>query len=174
MIEKRAVKKFICSSRRPRLYRTRKPRPPGPLGGATRSTAGVPAAVRPELRIDHVRIGHASDAGHSSVLTVMGPGIITASVDQDAGGMHHLPRGGLSSATRTIWSLPFLILALAVVPEMGTDGGGHPAGDLPISSASGFGVRLTRRPWRSWCWPTSPTPGASEFAGSPPALNLRH
>src|SRR3989304_2474948 len=53
-------------------------------------------------------------------LAVMGPGIITASVDQDAGGITTYTLAGAQYGYKLLWSLLFIGLALAVVQEMGT------------------------------------------------------
>lgn len=51
-------------------------------------------------------------------LSVMGPGIITASVDQDAGGITTYTLAGAHYGYALLWSIPFMVIALAVVQEM--------------------------------------------------------
>ena len=46
-------------------------------------------------------------------LAVMGPGIITASVDQDAGGITTYSVAGAQYGYTLLWSLPFIVVALA-------------------------------------------------------------
>jgi NRAMP (natural resistance-associated macrophage protein)-like metal ion transporter len=76
-------------------------------------------------------------------LAVMGPGIITASVDQDAGGITTYSVAGAQFGYATLWSLPFIILALAVVQEMGTRMGVVTGRGLADLIRERFGVRFT-------------------------------
>jgi NRAMP (natural resistance-associated macrophage protein)-like metal ion transporter len=76
-------------------------------------------------------------------LTVMGPGIITASVDQDAGGITTYSVAGAQYGYSHLWSLPFIILALAVVQEMGTRMGVVTGRGLADLIRERFGVRFT-------------------------------
>jgi len=76
-------------------------------------------------------------------LTVMGPGIITASVDQDAGGITTYSVAGARFGYSHLWSLPFIILALAVVQEMGTRMGVVTGRGLADLIRERFGVRFT-------------------------------
>ena len=76
-------------------------------------------------------------------LTVMGPGIITASVDQDAGGITTYSVAGAQYGYTHLWSLPFIILALAVVQEMGTRMGVVTGRGLADLIRERFGVRFT-------------------------------
>lgn len=76
-------------------------------------------------------------------LTVMGPGIITASVDQDAGGITTYSVAGAQYGYTHLWSLPFIIVALAVVQEMGTRMGVVTGRGLADLIRERFGVRFT-------------------------------
>ena len=76
-------------------------------------------------------------------LAVMGPGIITASVDQDAGGITTYSVAGAQFGYTHLWSLPFIILALAVVQEMGTRMGVVTGRGLADLIRERFGVRFT-------------------------------
>jgi Mn2+/Fe2+ NRAMP family transporter len=76
-------------------------------------------------------------------LAVMGPGIITASVDQDAGGITTYSVAGARYGYSLLWSMPFIILALAVVQEMGTRMGVVSGRGLADLIRERFGVRLT-------------------------------
>ncbi len=76
-------------------------------------------------------------------LAVMGPGIITASVDQDAGGITTYSVAGAQYGYTHLWSLPFIVLALAVVQEMGTRMGIVTGRGLADLIRERFGVRLT-------------------------------
>lgn len=76
-------------------------------------------------------------------LAVMGPGIITASVDQDAGGITTYSVAGAQYGYTLLWSLPFIVVALAVVQEMGTRMGVVSGRGLADLIRQRFGVRLT-------------------------------
>ena len=76
-------------------------------------------------------------------LTVMGPGIITASVDQDAGGITTYSVAGAQYGYSLLWSLPFIVLALAVVQEMGTRMGVVTGRGLADLIRERFGLRFT-------------------------------
>ncbi len=76
-------------------------------------------------------------------LAVMGPGIITASVDQDAGGITAYSLAGAQYGFALLWSLPFIVLALAVVQEMGTRMGVVTGRGLADLVRERFGVRFT-------------------------------
>ena len=53
-------------------------------------------------------------------LSIMGPGIITASVDQDAGGIATYSLAGAKYGYSLLWALFFTDISLAVVQEMGS------------------------------------------------------
>ncbi|HSB69085.1 MAG TPA: Nramp family divalent metal transporter [Candidatus Methylomirabilis sp.] len=76
-------------------------------------------------------------------VAVMGPGIITASVDQDAGGITTYSVAGAQYGYTLLWSLPFIVIALAVVQEMGTRMGVVTGRGLADLIRERFGVRLT-------------------------------
>ncbi|MBI4840851.1 MAG: Nramp family divalent metal transporter [candidate division NC10 bacterium] len=76
-------------------------------------------------------------------LTVMGPGIITASVDQDAGGITTYSVAGAQYGYSLLWSLPFIVVALAVIQEMGTRMGVVTGRGLADLIRERFGLRIT-------------------------------
>src|SRR3972149_9544360 len=76
-------------------------------------------------------------------LAVMGPGIIPASVDQDAGGITTYTLAGAQYGYKLLWSLLFIGLALAVVQEMGTRMGVVSGKGLAELVRERFGVRVT-------------------------------
>ncbi|HSB77391.1 MAG TPA: Nramp family divalent metal transporter [Candidatus Methylomirabilis sp.] len=76
-------------------------------------------------------------------LAVMGPGIITASVDQDAGGITTYSVAGAQYGYTLLWSLPFIVIALAVIQEMGTRMGVVTGRGLADLIRERLGVRLT-------------------------------
>ncbi len=77
------------------------------------------------------------------LLAVMGPGIITASVDNDAGGITTYTLAGAQYGYKLLWSLPLIGLALAVVQEMGVRMGVVSGKGLAELVRERFGVRLT-------------------------------
>ncbi len=76
-------------------------------------------------------------------LAVMGPGIITASVDQDAGGITTYSVAGARYGYSLLWSLPFIVLALAVIQEMGTRMGVVTGRGLADLIRERLGLRVT-------------------------------
>jgi NRAMP (natural resistance-associated macrophage protein)-like metal ion transporter len=76
-------------------------------------------------------------------LAVMGPGIITASVDQDAGGITTYSVAGAQYGYTLLWSLPFIVVALAVIQEMGTRMGVVTGRGLAELIRQRFGLRIT-------------------------------
>ena len=76
-------------------------------------------------------------------LSVMGPGIITASVDQDAGGIATYSLAGAHYGFSLLWSLLFIALSLAVVQEMGARMGVITGKGLADLIRERFGVRVT-------------------------------
>ncbi len=76
-------------------------------------------------------------------LAVMGPGIITASVDQDAGGITTYSLAGAQFGYGLLWSLLFIAIALAVIQEMGTRMGVMTGKGLADLIRERFGVRVT-------------------------------
>ena len=93
----------------------------------------------PEKR--HVRPGRWRQV--ALFLAVMGPGLITASVDNDAGGITTYSLAGAQFGTKLLWTLGPVTVALIVVQEMSARMGvvtGKGLGDLIREN---FGVRTT-------------------------------
>ena len=76
-------------------------------------------------------------------LSVMGPGIITASVDQDAGGIATYSLAGAHYGTSLLWSLFFITISLAVVQEMGSRMGVVTGKGLAELIREVYGLRFT-------------------------------
>ena len=76
-------------------------------------------------------------------LAVMGPGIITASVDQDAGGIATYSIAGAQFGYGLLWSLFFIMIALAIVQEMGSRMGVVTGKGLAELIRERFGIRIT-------------------------------
>ena len=74
---------------------------------------------------------------------IMGPGIITASVDQDAGGITTYSLAGAQFGYGLLWSLFFIAIALAIVQEMGSRMGVVSGKGLAELIRERFGVRIT-------------------------------
>lgn len=76
-------------------------------------------------------------------LAIMGPGIVTASVDQDAGGITTYSLAGAQFGYGLLWSLFFIAIALAIVQEMGSRMGVVSGKGLAELIRERFGVRIT-------------------------------
>ncbi len=76
-------------------------------------------------------------------LAVMGPGIITSNVDNDAGGITTYTLAGAQYGYRLLWSLPLIGLALALVQEMGVRMAVVTGKGLAVLIRERFGVRVT-------------------------------
>ncbi len=101
----------------------------------------------------------------------MGPGIITASVDQDAGGITTYSVAGAQFGYTHLWSLPLIILALAVVQEMGTRMGVVTGRGLADLIRERFGVRFTLIAMATLVL-ANVANTASEFAGVAASLEI--
>jgi Mn2+/Fe2+ NRAMP family transporter len=77
------------------------------------------------------------------VLAVVGPGIITANVDNDAGGITTYSLAGAQFGTRLLWTLIPITIALIVVQEMAARMGAVTGKGLADLIREGFGVKLT-------------------------------
>jgi Mn2+/Fe2+ NRAMP family transporter len=76
-------------------------------------------------------------------LAVVGPGIITANVDNDAGGITTYSLAGAHYGTRLLWTLLPITLALIVVQEMSARMGAVTGKGLADLIRENFGVKLT-------------------------------
>ncbi len=76
-------------------------------------------------------------------LAVIGPGIITANVDNDAGGITTYSLAGAQYGTRLLWTLLPITLALIVVQEMSARMGAVTGKGLADLIRESFGVKLT-------------------------------
>jgi NRAMP (natural resistance-associated macrophage protein)-like metal ion transporter len=76
-------------------------------------------------------------------LAVMGPGLITASVDNDAGGITTYSVAGAQFGTRLLWTLGPITVALIVVQEMSSRLGIVTGKGLADLIRENFGVRTT-------------------------------
>jgi len=87
-------------------------------------------------------------------LAVIGPGIITASVDNDAGGITTYSLAGAHFGYMLLWTLVPITIALIVVQEMCARMGVVTGKGLSDLIRENFGVRITVLLIMSWCWPT--------------------
>jgi NRAMP (natural resistance-associated macrophage protein)-like metal ion transporter len=76
-------------------------------------------------------------------LAVIGPGIITANVDNDAGGITTYSLAGAQFGTKLLWTLLPITLALIVVQEMCARMGAVTGKGLADLIRENFGVKLT-------------------------------
>ncbi len=76
-------------------------------------------------------------------LAVIGPGIITANVDNDAGGITTYSLAGAQYGTRLLWTLLPITLALIVVQEISARMGAVTGKGLADLIRENFGVKLT-------------------------------
>jgi NRAMP (natural resistance-associated macrophage protein)-like metal ion transporter len=76
-------------------------------------------------------------------LAVIGPGIITANVDNDAGGITTYSLAGAQFGTKLLWTLLPITLALIVVQEMSARMGAVTGKGLADLIRENFGVKLT-------------------------------
>jgi NRAMP (natural resistance-associated macrophage protein)-like metal ion transporter len=106
-------------------------------------------------------------------LAVMGPGIITASVDQDAGGITTYSVAGAQFGYTLLWSLPFIVLALAVIQEMGTRMGIVTGRGLADLIRERFGLRIALL-CMAILVVANVANTASEFAGVAASLEIFH
>ena len=76
-------------------------------------------------------------------LAVIGPGIITANVDNDAGGITTYSLAGAQYGTKLLWTLLPITLALIVVQEMSARMGAVTGKGLADLIRENYGVKLT-------------------------------
>ena len=77
------------------------------------------------------------------LLAVIGPGIITANVDNDAGGITTYSVAGAHYGYGFLWMMPFVLLALIIVQEMSARLGVVTGKGLADLIRESLGVRLT-------------------------------
>jgi NRAMP (natural resistance-associated macrophage protein)-like metal ion transporter len=76
-------------------------------------------------------------------LSVVGPGIITANVDNDAGGITTYSLAGAAYGTKLLWTLLPITVALIVVQEMSARMGAVTGKGLADLIRENFGVKIT-------------------------------
>src|SRR5512146_951361 len=77
------------------------------------------------------------------LLTVIGPGIITANVDNDAGGITTYSVAGAHYGYTLLWMMPLVALALVIVQEMSARLGVVTGKGLADLIRESLGVRAT-------------------------------
>ncbi len=77
------------------------------------------------------------------LLAVVGPGIITANVDNDAGGITTYSVAGGDYGYKLLWMMPFVLIALIIVQEMSARLGVVTGKGLADLIRESMGVRLT-------------------------------
>src|SRR5574337_1440747 len=98
------------------------------------------------------------------LLSVIGPGIITANVDNDAGGIATYSMAGAHFGYSLLWSLIPITIALIVVQEMSARMGAITGKGLAELIRENYGVKVTF--WLMLClFATDLGNTAAEFAG---------
>jgi NRAMP (natural resistance-associated macrophage protein)-like metal ion transporter len=106
-------------------------------------------------------------------LAVMGPGLITASVDNDAGGITTYSLAGAQFGTKLLWTLGPITVALIVVQEMSARMGVVTGKGLADLIRENFGVRVTF--WVSVALVVANLANTiAEFAGVAASLQIFH
>jgi NRAMP (natural resistance-associated macrophage protein)-like metal ion transporter len=106
-------------------------------------------------------------------LAVMGPGLITASVDNDAGGITTYSLAGAQFGTKLLWTLGPITVALIVVQEMSARLGVVTGKGLADLIRENFGVRTTF--WVSLALVVANVANTiAEFAGVAASLQIFH
>jgi Mn2+/Fe2+ NRAMP family transporter len=106
-------------------------------------------------------------------LAVMGPGLITASVDNDAGGITTYSVAGAQFGTRLLWTLVPITVALIVVQEMSARLGAVSGKGLADLIREHYGVRVTF--WISLALVVANLANTvAEFAGVAASLQIFH
>ena len=106
-------------------------------------------------------------------LAVMGPGLITASVDNDAGGITTYSLAGAQFGTKLLWTLGPITVALIVVQEMSARMGVVTGKGLADLIRENFGVRTTF--WISVALVIANLANTiAEFAGVAASLQIFH
>src|SRR5512143_691032 len=77
------------------------------------------------------------------LLAVLGPGIITANVDNDAGGITTYSVAGAHYGYSLLWLMPLIALALIIVQEMSARLGVVTGKGLADLIRESLGVRIT-------------------------------
>ena len=76
-------------------------------------------------------------------LTILGPGIITANVDNDAGGIAVYSLVGAETGYRLLWSLIPIVIALIIIQEMSARMGAVTGKGLADLIRENYGVKAT-------------------------------
>jgi hypothetical protein len=98
------------------------------------------------------------------VLSVVGPGIITANVDNDAGGIATYSQAGAEFGYSLLWTLIPITFALILVQEMTARMGVVTGKGLSDLIREKFGVKATFYVMVALWWRTSATPSPSSPA----------
>jgi Mn2+/Fe2+ NRAMP family transporter len=114
---------------------------PHPMPPPSPSLAGAPQRARPVLPIFG---GFRSWWRRAALaLAIIGPGIITANADNDAGGISTYSVAGASYGYSLLWMLVLITFSLAVTQEMGARTGAATGKGLAALIRERFGVKWT-------------------------------
>ena len=111
-----------------------------PRAGAPPAIPAVPAPVRRLARRRRLRLPR---RGLFAFLAVLGPGIITASADNDAGGITTYSIAGAQFGYTLLWILFLTTFSLAITQEMGARMGIVTGKGLAALIREKFGLRWT-------------------------------
>jgi len=124
-----------------------------------------PLITRPPSRIARLRLGFLA------FLAVMGPGIITASADNDAGGITTYSIVGAHFGYSLLWALVLVTISLAVTQEIAARTGAVTGKGLAALIRENYGVRITFGAMLALMVANQATT-ISEFAGVAASLEL--
>ncbi len=99
--------------------------------------------IKQGLRLKHWRLPRLRWRTIAFFLAVLGPGIITANVDNDAGGITTYSLAGAQFGYHMLWVLVIITISLIVVQEMGARMGAVTQKGLADLIREQFGVRAT-------------------------------
>src|SRR4051812_40876056 len=107
----------------------------------------------------------------AAFLAIVGPGIITANADNDAGGITTYSIVGAQYGYSLLWALVLITISLAVTQEMGARTGAVTGKGLAALIRENYGVRITFGGMLALLVATQATT-ISEFAGAAASLEL--
>src|SRR4051794_7756707 len=109
----------------------------------------------------------------AAFLAIVGPGIITANADNDAGGIATYSIVGAHYGYTLLWALVLVTVSLAVTQEIGARTGAVTGKGLAALIRENFGVRVTFGTMLALLLANQATT-ISEFAGIAASLELFH
>jgi Mn2+/Fe2+ NRAMP family transporter len=108
-----------------------------------------------------------------AVLGAIGPGLVTASAGNDAGGISTYSVAGAGFGYKTLWLIPIMTLALVIVQEQATRMGAVTGKGFAALIRERFGVKPTLLAMTALLFSNAAT-SVSEFAGIAAAAEILH